>query len=370
MFRPKVIIVGKLPPPFIGPAIATKIILDSSLKENFEIIHLNTTVNKSVDAFGKSGLKKIWKNITIYLTLIQLFRKNKIDLIQVPISQTTLGFIKDSIFILIASIFSVKVLIQLRGGNFKNWLNTSSILTNKYVGFCLAKTHGVIVLGQNLRHLFEDYFPAENIFVVPNGCNINISKEINASSKAGINLLYFSNLLESKGIIEILEAVNLLNKKDVTQFHLNAVGAWYDPVFKTTCFDFIKKNNLPVTFHTPKSGKEKWDFFVGADIFVFTPNQPEGHPWAIIEALAAKLPVISTDQGAIIESVIDNKNGFIVDNGSPKQIAIQLEKLIFDDSLRVDMARQSYLYYQKNFTEKNMVENMTKSYNKLIYQTN
>ncbi|MGB0390750.1 MAG: glycosyltransferase family 4 protein, partial [Salibacteraceae bacterium] len=321
MSKPIVIIVGKLPPPFIGPAIATKIILDSSLKENFELIHLDTTINKSIDAFGKNGFKKIGKNISIYLKLFQLLRKHKIDIIQIPISQTTVGFIKDSLFILIAALFSVKILIQLRGANIKNWLNSSSTLTKSYVRFCLAKAKGVIVLGNNLKHLFEDYFTINQIFVVPNGCDIEIPLIKSPENQPKVQLLYFSNLLESKGIKEILEALLLLKNKGVSSFYLNAVGAWYDANFKEKCLAFVQENNLPVSFHQPKTKNEKWEFFSNADIFVFTPNQPEGHPWSIIEALAAKLPIISTNQGAIIESVIDGKNGYIVDNNSHKQIA-------------------------------------------------
>ncbi len=366
MPKPKVVILGKLPPPYIGPAIATDIILNSALNSSFELIHVDTSINKSVKEFGKKDFSKLGKSIIVYKTLFKTLKTNSIDLVHIPISQTTLGFLKDSIFILIAALFKTKVVIQLRGGNFKNWLNTSSPITRYYLRFCLARTQGVMVLGNNLKHLFENYFQETQIHVVPNGCDLAIQKPAKQDNNTTVQLLYFSNLLESKGIKEILNSLIILKNKGLTNFSLTAVGAWYDTDFRDKCLGLVNQNKLSVTFHKPCSGSLKWKFFSDADIFVFTPNQPEGHPWSIIEALAARLPIISTNQGAIVESVIDGKNGYIVDNKSPKQIAEKLEKLIFDEALRNKMGSESLIHYRENFTEKCMVKNLTKTYTQLI----
>ena len=70
MSEKKVLILGKLPPPYMGPAIATEIILNSSLKEHFEVIHLNTKVNESLTGIGQFSLKKIFKSYAIYWEMI------------------------------------------------------------------------------------------------------------------------------------------------------------------------------------------------------------------------------------------------------------------------------------------------------------
>jgi glycosyltransferase involved in cell wall biosynthesis len=357
MPKSKVIIVGKLPPPYIGPAIATNIILNSALKNEFELLHLNTKVNQSLDDFGKGGVQKLFKNLSIYKNLIKLLRTTKPDLILIPISQTTIGFLKDSIFILIAYFFKTKILLQLRGSNFKNWMNSATSLTEKYVRFCFKKTNGMIVLGNNLKHLFEDYYIDNQIFVVPNGCDIELPPK---RATPSVKILYFSNLLKSKGIRDVLSAVEDLQKRTEINFELNAVGAWYDSKFQKDCLRFVAENELPVYFHPPASGNEKLHRFADSDIFVFTPIEPEGHPWSIIEALSASLPIISTNQGAIIESVLDGKNGFIIESKSPNQIALKLETLLLDKKLRLEMGQSSLNHYKNNFTEKHMVANLTR----------
>lgn len=365
MNKTKVLILGKLPPPYMGPSIATEILLKSDLKNRFELIHLDTKINHSISSFGKWNFTKISKNISIYFKLLSLLRKNKPQIVLIPISQTTTGFIKDAIFILLASLFKTKIIIQLRGSDIQNWLGQSSNLTKSFFKNVLKKTKGVIVLGNNLKYLFKDYYSNENIFVIPNGGNYSIPQKLENAKT--IKILYFSNLLESKGIEDVVQAIAILKTSNLLQsYSVDLVGAWYSKITENNCLQLIKNEQLPVTIHSPKSGSEKLNFLANADIFVFPPREPEGHPWAIVEAMAAQLPIISTDKGAIIESVIDQKNGFIVPEKNPEMIAQKLKLLIENSELREQMGLASFNLYLNNFTEEKMVDKYTATFNAII----
>ena len=83
------------------------------------------------------------------------------------------------------------------------------------------------------------------------------------------------------------------------------------------------------------SGQSKVDVLLQADVFVLPTYYPaEGQPWAILEAMAAGLPIISTDQGAITESVVDGVNGFIVEKRNSDQVAAKIVQLCQDSRLR------------------------------------
>ncbi|MEQ8910211.1 MAG: glycosyltransferase family 4 protein [Vicingaceae bacterium] len=364
MTKPKVLIIGKLPPPYYGPAIATEIILQSSLSDSFQLIHLNNTVNKSVADFGSLSLKKLWMNIKIYFKLFGLLAKHRPELCLLPFSQSIGGFFKDSIFILLASAFGAKVVLQLRGSNFRNIVEGAHPLIRSYIRFCFNRTKAMIVLGENLRYLFEGYYSPEQIFVVPNGCDLEIPNIPNRTEK--VKLLYFANFHQAKGIGEVVGAVSLLKKAGVTNFQLNAVGAWNDSSFEKKTKELVEHEKLPVTFHSPLSGEAKWRFFAEAEVFLFPPNKPEGHPWVIVEALAAGLPIISTDQGAITESVLDGKNGFIVGTSRADQLAAKLKVLVQDKPMRERMGRRSLEHYKHNFTEQMMVNNFSKVFMQLL----
>lgn len=60
-------------------------------------------------------------------------------------------------------------------------------------------------------------------------------------------------------------------------------------------------------------GAVKSALFLSHEIFAFPPVEPEGLPWVILEAMSARLPVVTTDQGAIREVVDDGETGFIAE---------------------------------------------------------
>ena len=358
--KPTILLLGKLPPPFIGPAIATQIILNSSLKNEFNLIHLDTRMNTEVATMGRWSFSKLFRSVGIYVEFIQKIKQHQPQIILIPISQTTMGFFKDAPFIWLGKMMGKKVLIQLRGSNFSNWKKSALGLTKGLVKTTLKKCVGVIVLGNNLKHLFKDYFAPEQIFVVPNGANYQLQPK----NTTVLNVLYLANFLPSKSFDDVLKALVILKQKGKSNFKFQAAGAWDNETFKQNCLTIIEENQLTnLELFSPQSGAAKMQLFANAAVFVFCPKMPEGHPWVLVEAMANGLPIIATDQGAIIESVIDGKNGFIVPAESPEAIAEKLELLINDTELRNQFSTNSKQFYNAHFTEEKMVENLAKAFN-------
>ncbi|MBX2819504.1 MAG: glycosyltransferase [Rhodothermaceae bacterium] len=359
MSKPKVLLLGKLPPPYMGPAIATEIILNSALTKQYNVIHLDTNVHKTLGTLGTLSLKKVGQNVGIYFRFLSILLREKPDVVLIPISQATIGFFKDAVFILLASMLKSRVLIQLRGSNIKNWLAKASWFTRTFASLSLRKANGAIVLGEKLKHLFTDYLPTENIYVVPNGANYPGLQVQKRRAPAALRVLYLANLMPSKGIEDAILAIKELKDRKVQHVTLDVVGNWLDDDIRRTCLHLVRLHNLPVRFHGPAIGKKKFRFFSEADLFVFVPRLPEGHPWVIVESLAVGLPIISTDQGAISESVIDGVNGFIVQEYSPRQIADKIMLFMKDQKLIEQFSAASRAHYLNNFTEEKMVQRLS-----------
>jgi len=367
--KARILLLGKLPPPYMGPAVATKILLGSSLTERYEVLHVDTNVHESLDTIGSWSLAKVYKNAAIYSRYAAALVRARPEVVLVPISQSTMGFLKDSVFILLAWVLGSKPLVQLRGSNLRNWLASASGPTRAYVRSALSASSGVIVLGDNLRHLFEEYFGADRIFVVPNGADYQLpvpEPPGRAPHKGAMTVLYLANLQPSKGIEDVLEAVALLKTQGVSGFAVDVVGAWRDAATEAACRALVGEHGLPVRFHGPAYDADKLAFMAQADVFVFTPREPEGHPWVIVEALASGLPIISTDQGAIRESVRDGVNGYLVAPRNPREIAERLRLLLERPELRATMAAASRRLYEENFTEEKMVERLSGAIDQLI----
>ena len=364
VLKPRLVLLGKLPPPYMGPAVATEIILKSSLNRFYDIVHVDTKVNEDLGDLGKWKVSKLFRNLSVYRNLAATCLRTRPDIVVVPISQTTTGFLKDSILILIASLFSQSVVLQLRGSNFRNWYGQVGKGMKAYVSHVLGKSDGVIVLGNNLRYLFEDFFRKDQIFVVPNGGNYELP--VAARGQDALRLLFIGHLKRSKGIQDVIQAVGILAGQTDIPFRLDVIGGWLDDDVRATCEKLVSDRNLPVTFHSPELSHRRFEFLARADIFVFPPRSPEGHPWVIVEALAAGLPIISTDQGAIRESVIHGENGFIVDTESPGEIADRLLQFMADVDLRIAMGKKSREFYLDKFTEEAMVHNLDAAFRGIL----
>lgn len=90
------------------------------------------------------------------------------------------------------------------------------------------------------------------------------------------------------------------------------------------------------------------------DIFVL-PSVKEGFPWALIEAMAAKLPTLATGIGAVPEIIENGKNGFIVEPGKPNQIAEKIKLILSDDRIKQELGIQAHQTILFNFPLEKMV---------------
>ena len=86
----------------------------------------------------------------------------------------------------------------------------------------------------------------------------------------------------------------------------------------------------------------------------------DGIPTAMLEALASKLPVVTTDSGSILEVVRDGVEGFVTPQRDSAAFAAALQRLIEDPALEARMAGAARQRFDREFdilvTEKRLHE--------------
>ncbi|TNE55620.1 MAG: glycosyltransferase [Bacteroidetes bacterium] len=359
-----IIIVGKIPPPYFGPAIASKIILESKLREEFHLFHVDTRLNQGIDTMGRFSFKKLFRLPQIYTHFLKCLLHKDTKIVLIPIAQKGSALYKDAVFIILAKLFRKKIILHLRGSQLLNWYQGTHGWNRWFFKRQFQKASAAIVLGEKLRYIFEHFLPPEKVHVIPNGGNYQLPER--RESNEQIRILYLANLMPSKGVDFFLEALTGIPEALRDQLSCLVVGAWESDSFRAHCEKLVSDFQLPVTFEPVKSGDEKLKCLAQSDLFVFTPRAPEGHPWVIVEAMAASLPLISTDQGAISESVLDGINGFIVDHRNPQQLREKLMLFVQDRSLLKSMGKDSHRLYLANFTEESMVQKLSDLFNTLL----
>ena len=165
-------------------------------------------------------------------------------------------------------------------------------------------------------------------------------------------MLFLSNLIRSKGIPELLEACQILQQEGI-DFDCELVGKETEDYSAASLEAEIREKGLAgrVRYAGPKYGADKWSTLAGADVFVFPSWYPaECFPLVLLEAMAAGLPVVTTDEGAIPDIVRDGENGFICPVHDPVATAVAVRKLLTDSALRKKMGEHGRNRYLREFT--------------------
>ncbi|MGP8270795.1 MAG: glycosyltransferase family 4 protein [Terracidiphilus sp.] len=102
-----------------------------------------------------------------------------------------------------------------------------------------------------------------------------------------------------------------------------------------------------------------------ADIFVL-PSRSEGFSNAIVEAMAASLPVVATNVGGNREAVKDGISGFIVPSDDPDAVSAAILKLLSDPSLARAMGTAGRNLAAERFTVEAMMNWTASAYRNLL----
>lgn len=100
--------------------------------------------------------------------------------------------------------------------------------------------------------------------------------------------------------------------------------------------------------------------YLESSIYVMT-SRYEAFPMVLIEAMSCGLPVIAYDCPCGPRAIINNENGFLIENGNQDQFIIQLEKLMYSYELREKIgtnAKESVKNYE--------IDSIMKQWNDLL----
>jgi glycosyltransferase involved in cell wall biosynthesis len=92
--------------------------------------------------------------------------------------------------------------------------------------------------------------------------------------------------------------------------------------------------NVILTGHLPRG--QVFDRLLDSDVFVF-PSRREGSPNAVLEAMAAGLPVVATRTGGLPDMVTDGEGGYLVPSRDVDALTSAVRRLAADRELAVRM---------------------------------
>ena len=108
------------------------------------------------------------------------------------------------------------------------------------------------------------------------------------------------------------------------------------------------------------------EILIQSDISIVSTELPEALCSVNIEAMAAGVPVISTNIGAIPEVVVSGETGLLVTPGNPQAMADAILKLFKDEKLALRLAKEGHERFLRLFTAQKTATEVTRVYERLV----
>jgi glycosyltransferase involved in cell wall biosynthesis len=361
----KILFLLHLPPPIHGASMVSQYIKDSNIiNKAFYCRYVNIGISESIDDIGKSNPIKIFRYLNILLKIFINLIKFNPNLCYFTITAKGIAFYKDALIVIILKIFRVKLVIHFHNKGVRSRQN--KWFDDKLYRM-VFKNSNVILLSKHLFVDIEKYVSQDRVHYCPNGIpsnNKTILKKSNEKNIGKIEILFLSNLIESKGVYILLEACKILQKKQLP-FHCTFIGGVGD----ITAKEFYQKIiNLGLTTEVnyvgSKYGSDKEKAFLQADIFALpTYYNNECFPLVILEAMQNALPVISTFEGGIPDIIEDKVTGFLVPQKNAIVLAEKLEYIITNYELMLQMGKAGKAKLENEFTLPIFEENLKTIFN-------
>lgn len=367
--KPKILFIMHMPPPVHGAAMVGQFIHDSELINNsFDCHYVNMAVATRLEDVGKGGwhkVKGIWRKIR---DIRKAVKEVKPNLVYITPNSAGTPFYKDFITVIMLKFMGQRIVMHFHNKGVatrqNHWID--NWLYHRYF-----KDVKLILLADALYEDVKKYVKKEDVFVCPNAIpKIKMASECVASKFSSSfvesdgnrppHILWLTNIMKTKGIMEFLSALQILKKKGVA-FHVDFVGGLTKEMTGDEFDTALTMNGLNgcCAYHGPKYGDDKYAFYRDADIFVL-PSYTEAFPVSILEAMQFGLPVVASNVGGVSAEVEDGVTGYLLGGMQPvmlntfrpdaHEIEDKLAALLADANLRLKMGMAGREKFDSEFT--------------------
>jgi len=230
----------------------------------------------------------------------------------------------------------------------------------KVYSFLLNYSDGVIYNSRDNRLLTEKIFKHPLTTTIGSGINVEQFCRPNGYSRARTPKLFkvitVARLVEFKGVEYAVRAISVLRKKGVpATLDILGDGPLRVELEQLSISLGVKEF---IHFKGAEAHEEIPRLLWESDVFLLpsiidSRGRTEGFGAVILEAMAAKVPVVASRVGGIA-GILDGTNGILVPEKDSIAIAFALESLYCDEALRKQYIEIGFEYVKNNFSDQAM----------------
>ena len=198
----------------------------------------------------------------------------------------------------------------------------------------------VVTRDEDKQYIIQRYkIRSKKITVIPNWVDIELFKPMKGVAKEANRIIFVGRLEKQKNVLSLVRAVKTIPN---AKLYIFGSGSLENEIRKEI-EDFSNIHLMGVIPH------EKLPYELNKSEIFILPSLYEGHPKALLEAMACGLPVIGSKVEGVSEIIEDGVNGLLCDP-TPEDIRRKIICLLSDRSLRERLGRTARSFIVKNYS--------------------
>jgi glycosyltransferase involved in cell wall biosynthesis len=226
--------------------------------------------------------------------------------------------------------------------------------------------HAVMAVSEEVRQycVQTDGINSARVHTIYNGLNVERFANTRHRSSGGQRVISVGNIRRIKGHDIFIRAAAIIAQR-FPRARFSIAGEVLEPQYFQELLMLIDSLGLGDRFQFEGGVTDLPSFLAEAEIFVL-PSRSEGFSNALIEAMAASLPVVATRVGGNPEAVEDGVTGLLVPPEDPNALAEALQELLSDSERSWAMGEAGRRLAIREFSNDRVVNKVADIYQRLL----
>ena len=327
----RILCIGPMPPPMHGQAFV--------FAETYKILGMYRRYLVNVNVSGKSLPRTLCIAAVGVVKTLMYWLTKKISIVYFTCSRSLRGSLVDIIVILLSRMAGVTLVNHIHGSDFRRFYDDCPGVYRRIIELVYQKIDVSIVPMKGMDAQISSLFPRMDVTIIHNFISDDVRHVGRKPRSETIRILFLSNIMKSKGIMELLDAFSILSREKHA-VSLTIAGEimgdrwWNKERMEREFFRRIEElrlsSNGNINYRGFVTGKEKAHLLCESDILVL-PSYNEALPLAIIEAMHAGNAIIAT-KTLYLDHYISDNEGVLVPIGDVHALVQAIRYLTANES--------------------------------------
>lgn len=320
---PAVLLLGPAREALSGVSTHLNLLFASPLAGQATLRHFQVGGEGRAESPPRRALRLLASPFALAATLLA----QRVDILHLNTSLNRRAYWRDLAYLLVGRLCGVRVVYQVHGGELPAQFAASQGIPAGLLRATLRLPQAIVVLAGCECRAYRAFLGDARVHRLPNAIDAAPYLALGrppAAPGTPLRLLYLGRLVREKGLFEALEGLQRARQAGAPAT-LVLAGSGPDEAALRAAAAGLRLGDA-VHFAGPVFGADKLALLAAADALLF-PTYAEGLPYALLEAMAAGLPAITTPVGAIPDLIDDGVHGILVPPRDAQGVAGAIARL-------------------------------------------